>query len=104
MNDDSLPPVIELVPRVRGFKCRLMMIVLYTAIGFTPLLLGVWLGYAYNVWIGIAFFLFLTLVSGIVSSKMRIMSIPLVQREMNYSTLAIVKWYVAKHICFEERS
>lgn len=42
------------------------------------------------------FFLFLTLVSGIVSSKMRIASIPPVQREMNYSTLAIVKWYVAK--------
>ena len=104
MSDDSLPPLIELVPRVRGFKCRLIMIVVYTAISFMPLLLGGWLGYTYNVWIGIAFFLFLTLISGIVSSKMRIASIPPVQREMNYSTLAIVKWYVAKNICFEERS
>jgi len=30
---------------------------------------------------------------------MRINSIPFEQREMNYSTLAVVKWYVGKNKC-----
>lgn len=77
------------------------MWILYVALAFTPLVVGAWIGYAYTVWVGIAFFLFLTLVSGVVSSKMRVNSIPFAQREMNYSSLAIVKWYVAKNHCLE---
>ena len=75
------------------------MYTLYGALTFTPISVGVGLGYLYNLWLGIAFFLFLTLVSGVISSKMRVCSIPFEQREMSYSTMAIVKWYVAKNIC-----
>ena len=73
----------------------------YGALTFLPLIVDIWIGYAYDPWIGIAFFLFLTLVSGVVSSKMRIVSIPFEQREMSYSTMAIVKWYIAKNICLK---
>lgn len=77
------------------------MFSLYGALTFIPLIAGLWIGYVYNIWIGIAFFLFLTLVSGVISSKMRVCSIPFDQREMNYSTMAIVKWYLARNICFK---
>ena len=53
-----------------------------------------------NYVIGIAFFLFLTLVSGVISSKMRVSSIPPAQREMDYSTMAIVKWYLSRSTCW----
>jgi len=98
---DYIPPIIEIVPKIQGFWCRIAMFSLYGVLTFAPALAGVWLGYIYNIWLGIAFFLFLTLVSGVVSSKMRICSIPFEQREMNYSTMAIVKWYVAKNICLK---
>jgi hypothetical protein len=100
--EEFVPPIIEVVPKVQGFRCKTIIACLYSLITFTPLVVGVWIGYAYNVWAGIAFFLFLTLVGGVVSSKMRVASIPYEQREMNYSTMAIVKWYVAKNICLEK--
>lgn len=96
---EQIPPILELVPKIKGVKCRCMMFALYGLLTFLPLFIGAWIGYRYDVWVGIAFFLFLTLVSGVVSSKMRLLSIPLEQREMNYSTLAIIKWYLAKNIC-----
>ena len=99
--EEFVPPIIEVVPKIKGFRCKVLMVTLYTLLTFAPLVIGAWIGYAYNLWIGIAFILFLTLVSGVVSSKMRVSSIPFAQREMNYSTMAIVKWYLAKNICFE---
>ena len=100
--EEFIPPVIEVVPKVQGFWCKSLMVFLYALLTFAPLCIGGWIGYAYNLWVGIAFFLFLTLVGGVVSSKMRVNSIPYAQREMNYSTMAIVKWYIAKNSCLEE--
>ena len=97
--DEFTPSSIEVVPKIKGFWCKMLMFTLYSLLTFAPLCLGVWIGYAYNIWIGIAFFLFLTLICGIISSKMRVNSIPYAQREMNYSTMAIVKWYIAKNQC-----
>ena len=97
---EEFPKIIEVVPTIKGLKCRVLMYLLYGTLSFMPLLIGGWVGYAYNIWIGIAFFLFLTLVSGVVSSKMRMNSIPPEQREMDYSTMAIVKWYLSRSICW----
>lgn len=97
--DEFIPPRIEVVPTIKGFWCKCLMIGLYLALTLTPLVVGIWVGYEHNIWIGIAFFLFLTLVAGIVTSKMRVHSIPYEQREMNYSTLAIIKWFIAKQYC-----
>ncbi len=101
MEQEFIPPRIEVVPTIKGFWCKCFMIVCYLFLTLTPLIIGLWVGYTYNIWIGIAFFLFLTLVGGIISSKMRVHSIPFEQREMNYSTLAIVKWFLAKNVCFQ---
>jgi len=90
---------IEVVPQIEGFTCKALMYALYSLITFAPLLasLGIW--YFYNIWSGIAFFLFLTLISGVVISKMRVSSIPFSQREMSYSNMAVVRWYIGKNIC-----
>ncbi len=98
----TLPPIIEVVPKIEGFWCRIAMFGLYGVLTFAPFMIGAGVGYWYDPWIGVAFFLFLTLVCGIVSSKMRVSSIPFEQREMNYSTMAIVKWYLAKNVCLKE--
>lgn len=99
--EEFIPPRIEVVPTIKERWCKCLVWTLYLALTFTPLAVGAWIGYAYDVWVGIAFFLFLTLVSGVVSSKMRVNSIPFAQREMNYSNFAIIKWYVAKNHCLE---
>lgn len=96
---DEFPKIIEVVPAIKGFKCKVLMVIFYATLTFSPMVIALWIGYAYNIWIGIAFFLFLTLVCGIVSSKMRINAIPHAQHEMNYSTMAIVKWYLSRNIC-----
>lgn len=100
--EEFIPPIIEVVPKIKGFWCKALMYVLYALLTFTPLCVGFWIGFAYNAWVGISFFLFLTLVGGVVSSKMRVHSIPYAQREMNYSTMAIVKWYIAKNSCLSK--
>ncbi len=98
---EFIPPTIELVPKIKGFWCKLAMYALYTALSIVPMILGLYIGYMYDIWLGVIAFLFLTLVSGVVSSKMRICSIPPAQREMSYTTMAIVKWYLAKNICLK---
>ena len=100
--EEFIPPRIEVVPTIKGFWCKCLVSFLYFLLAFTPIIVGLWVEYIYDdIWLGIMFFLFLTLVSGIVSSKMRVHSIPFEQREMSYSTLAIVKWFVAKNLCEE---
>lgn len=96
---DEFPPFIEVTPNIQGIWCKFLMYFIYALLTFFPLVSGLLVGYFYDIWVGIAFFLFITLVSGIVSSKMRIASIPYEQREMDYSTVAIVKWYLAKNWC-----
>lgn len=72
---------------------------MYTMLTFFPFMAGCYIAYVYDTVLGIAFFLFLTLAFGVIISKMRIASIPPAQREMDYTTLAIVKWYLAKNWC-----
>lgn len=96
---EELPPRIEVTPKIQGVSCRCLLYGLYILLNFTPFIVGGVLWYKYNFWIGIAFFLFLTLVGGIIFSKLRIASIPSDQREMDYSNFAIIKWFLSKRIC-----
>lgn len=99
MTMDEFPKIIEVVPTLKGIKCKVLAYVIWAALSFSPLGMGIYIGYTYNIWIGIAFFLFLTLVSGIVSAKMRGNSIPYEQREIDYSTMAIIRWYLSQGAC-----
>jgi len=91
---------IEVMPKIKGFWCNFYVYVIYLTIVLAPLLIGLFFWwYLHSAWIGFLFFLFTVLASGIVISKLRINSIPFSQREMDYSTIAVVRWYVGKNIC-----
>lgn len=93
---------IEVMPQIEGFWCNFAVYTIYLAIILAPFLVGVFFWwYLYSAWIGFLFFLFSVLASGIVVSKLRVSSIPFEQREMDYSTMAVVRWYVGKNICID---
>ena len=90
---------IEVMPKIEGFWCNLAVYAIYLSIILGPFLVGLFFGwYLHSAWIGFLFFLFSVLASGIVVSKLRVSSIPFAQREMDYSTIAVVRWYVGKNI------
>lgn len=100
MEHDETLFQIEVMPKIEGFGCKFLVWTVYLAIVLTPFIVGIYFWwYLHSAWIGFLFLLFAMLISGIVISKMRINSIPFEQREMNYSTLAVVKWYIGKNKC-----
>lgn len=91
---------IEVMPKIEGFWCNFLVYFIYLSILITPFLAGGFFWwYFHSFWIGFLFLLFLVLISGIITSKMRISAIPFEQREMDYTTLAVIKWYVGKNLC-----
>ncbi|MBL0687710.1 MAG: hypothetical protein JJV95_03790 [Sulfurospirillum sp.] len=94
---------IEVMPKIKGFWCLFTVYAIYLTIVLAPFLIAIFSWqYSHSIWIGFLFFLFCMLISGVVVSKLRVGSIPFVQREMNYSTIAIVMMYVGKNICIEK--
>jgi hypothetical protein len=88
------------MPKIKGFWCHFCVYLIYLALSLGPILLGaLFWWYFHSLWIGFLSALFFMLVGGIVTSKMRINSIPFEQREMSYGTMAVVKWFVGKNIC-----
>lgn len=94
-------PKIEVAPILKGFTCKAYWYAIYALVTFMPLVIGIFIWYFYNIWIAIAFFLFLTLASGVVVSKLRINSIPFEQRELNYSTFVVIRWFVGRNLCLD---
>ncbi|MDX1808612.1 MAG: hypothetical protein R3331_03645 [Sulfurospirillaceae bacterium] len=97
--EEYIPDIIEPIPIIKKGKCKFVMYVIYLFISFFPTIAGFIIWYMYGFFIGVAFFLFLTLVMGIVISKMRLMSIPVSQREVSYSNLEVTKWFTDKNLC-----
>jgi len=97
--EEIVPDLIEPVPIIKGTRCKILLFLLYIFISFSPALAGLILWYMYDFFIAIAFFLFFTLCIGIVISKLRLFSLPVAQREMNYSNLQVAKWFLDKNVC-----
>jgi hypothetical protein len=93
-------PPIESEPRIDGIKCKVMVYALYFVLMIVPILAGVWVWSVYNIWIAILVWLFSFLVTSIVGSKLRLLSLPPDQRERSLSSLEISKWYIGKNHCF----
>lgn len=100
MQEEEVLFQIEVMPKISGLGCKFLVYITYLAIVLTPFFVGFFFWwYLHSAWIGFLFLLFTILASGVVISKMRINSIPFNQREMSYSTLAVVKWYIGKNKC-----
>lgn len=91
---------IEVMPKIEGFWCNFTVYVIYLSIILGPFLVGVFIWwYLHSSWIGFLAFLFAVFASNVVTSKLRIGSIPFAQREMDYTAIAVVRWYIGKNIC-----
>ena len=95
---EGIPP-IEAIPRPKGFRCKIIAYSIFSLLSFAPVLISGYIWYVYNIWIAVAFFLFIQLASGVISSKMRVASVPFDQSEISYTNLEITRWYVAKNLC-----
>ena len=95
--EDKLP--IENTPKMEGIKCKMLASAIFFGLTLLPLLLALYLWYSYDWVIGVAFGLFFYLISSIVGSKMRQISVPADQRERSLSSMDIAKWYTKYHFC-----
>jgi len=98
--EEFVPDLIEPTPVIKGKKCKILLFGLYIFITYAPFLAGLLIWYMYDFLFGFAFYLFFTLLMGVVISKLRLASIPPIQREMSYNNKAVARWYLGKNICF----
>jgi len=94
----NIPP-IEVLPTLNK-KCKFLALLLTFILFIFPILLSIYFWYLYDeILIAIFLFLFLQIISGIIIAKIRTNTISFDQREINYSTYEIIKWYISKNIC-----
>ena len=98
--DEFVPDLIEPTPIIKGRKCKIILFGLYIFITYAPFFLGLIVWYMYSFLVGFSFYLLATLLMGIVISKLRVMSMPVMQREMSYNNMAVARWFLGKNICF----
>ncbi len=94
----DIPP-IETAPILIG-GCKTLAILLSAIIFLFPILTALFFWYIYEkLFISIGVFLFLQIVSGVIVSRIRSISVSIDQGEMSYSTYEIISWYLDKYIC-----
>jgi len=95
--EESVP--IENTPKMATPRCKAIAYGIFFALTLLPLIAAVWIWYEYDWMIATGGGLFFYLVSSIVGSKLRQISVPRDQRERNLSSLDIAKWYTDYHYC-----
>ncbi len=98
--EEFVPDLIEPIPVIKGKKCKIFLFGLYIFITYTPFFASLLIWYMYGFLIGLSFFLLFTLLMGILISKLRVVSIPKIQRDMSYSNMEVARWYLDRNICF----
>jgi len=93
-------PTIENTPIMIGARCKFLAYGIFFGLAILPLVVSLYVWFSYDWLIAIGTLLFLSLVSTIVGSKLRLASLPHDQRERSFSSLEIAKWYVAKNFCY----
>jgi len=92
-------PAIENTPIMIGVRCKLLAYSIFFGLAIVPIMIGVYVWFSYDWIVAIGAVLFSYLVSTVVGSKLRLESLPHDQRERNFSSLEIAKWYVSKNFC-----
>jgi hypothetical protein len=92
--------LIENTPNIKEKKCIFFAYLIFFSLVIAPVLLSLYVWMQYDILIAIGSLIFFYLVSSIITSKLRVMSIPRDQQERSFSTLEIAKWYVSRNLCF----
>ncbi len=90
MND--ILEIIEPTPSFQTKKCKLLVRAMEYALTFTPLLVAVLLLYVFDTATALIALGSSYLIVRIIRSKLRIVSIPSSQIELNYGDFAIASW------------
>jgi len=94
----------EPTPTLQSKKCKLLANILTLFLQTALYLITAISWYFYDYFIALLTLVLSFIVMGIIRSKLRNSSIPLSQREYQYTDKEIALWYVAKEICFEQTS
>ncbi len=82
------------IPPTPSKKCKLLAIIITILLLGLPAVVALYFWYLYDqILISLFLFIFLQIVSGVITSKMRVSSIPFDQIDIDYTTYEIAKWY-----------
>jgi len=101
-NKDDFIELIQPTPKLHTRKCKILAKSIAIALFILPFIVTIILWYKFDLFVGLIGFAVFFLITGIVRSKLRILSIPPHQLEYDYTDLAIATWYAAKYLCYEE--
>ena len=91
----DIPP-IEQLPQLKG-RCKAIAIVLAFLLLFLPFFIAIFIWSEYeDISITTGIFLFLEIVSSIITANMRAYATPKDQGEISFTTYEIATWYTAK--------
>ena len=90
---------VNMTPVIEGFKCKALIFGVFFGLVILPILVGLYVWYAYDLLLSIGVVLFLYIVSSIIGSKLRLSSLPTKLREKSLSSLEIARWYVHQYYC-----
>ena len=93
-------PAIENTPTMVGTRCKVLAYAVFFGLAIVPLLVTLYVWFVYGWLFAIGALLFSYMVSTIVGSKLRLESLPADQRERNFSSLQIARWYVSRNFCY----
>lgn len=93
---------IEPVPTLKTLPCKLLAGLICLGLNLGPWLIGLWAWLEIHWSVGLGFVLFGYLVAGILSSKMRQLSVPIDQREISFNSCEIARWFVARYLICEK--
>jgi hypothetical protein len=97
--EDEYNNYIEILPNIKDTKCKIIHYVLYIVLSYSWLIIGLFLWWFYDIYFTLLSIPIVYLISGIVSSKLKLEAIPFSNHEISHSNYEITRWYVAKVIC-----
>ncbi|MCK9257422.1 MAG: hypothetical protein M0P02_05050 [Sulfurospirillaceae bacterium] len=87
--------ILEPTPEPKGFVCKVLVVLVTIFLMAFPWILAIFTALKYHWSVGIGFWVFGYLVTGIISSKMRQISIPNDQKEISFSSNEISRWFIS---------
>lgn len=88
----------EVLVEFQSGWCKFLLYFIYYFLILFPILIGVYSFYSYNLFIAFSMFLASLFFTLIIMSKIRNDAIPPKQRELNYSNLNIIRWYLKRNL------
>ncbi len=89
--------IYEPTPELTSFSCKAFAYTLMVGLYSIPFVLGLLGWNFYGGFVAFGFFCFGYLLSGVIQSKLRLLSIPFDQLENTYSTKELSFWFVARY-------